>query len=138
MKTASNFWNSQPNKNKAFVIIVAGLVVASTFYSGLFQKSSAVRAFEKATTHRIVGNCDAFVQYVASDTDVWRQRCVSEKERHLRVLPIKEFEVLRSQYERQSGKAFLQVELTREKESYVVNYEMIKMGSGWKIANEIK
>jgi len=46
--------------------------------------------------------------------------------------------VLRVDYIRQDKKAFLQVQLTRDEKSYIVNYEVIKDGLlNWKITNEI-
>ena len=120
------------------IIIAVALLISISIFSGFFDKIFIKRSFEKAFFYRAVGNCDAFVQYVAKDQDKWRDRCVEEKKREGTAIPIKDFKVLRVDYIRQDRKAFLQVQLTRDEKSYVVNYEVVKEGLfNWKITNEI-
>lgn len=118
-------------------ITLIGVIVAGSIVFGTFDKFFIKRTFEKAFFYRAVGNCHAFVEYMATDQDKWLERCIKEKERN-NAIPIKDFEVLRVNYLRQEKEAFLQVQLTREEKPYTVNYGMVKTGISWKITNEIK
>ena len=115
-------------------IIGIGILISASIFFGVFDKFFIGRTFEKAFFYRTVGNCDEFVQYMAVDKDKWLDRCIKEKERD-NAIPIKDFEILR--IDRQPDRAFLQVQLTREKDPYTAHYEMIREGWKWKIVNEI-
>lgn len=127
-------------KNQVFnipiFIIAISILIAGAIIFDPFGKFFIKRTFEKAFFYRTVGNCDVFVEYMAVNKDKWLKRCIKEKERD-NTIPIKDFEVLRVNYIRPQKKAFLQVQLTREEKSYILNYEMIKTGTKWKITNEI-
>jgi len=126
------------NKKMIVLIIVIGIAIlfSGAIVFGAFDKFFIKRTFEKAFFYRVVGNCDAFIEYMATDKDEWLNRCLKEKKRE-EAIPIKNFEVLRVNYMGREKKAFLQVQLTREEHTYTVNYEMVKQGLKWKITNEI-
>lgn len=121
-------------RNIALAIIGVGIVISVMVYGGVFNKMSAKNAFEKAFFYRMVGNCESFAQYVVN-TEYWNPKCLSEKGSG-GIPPIKEFEILRTQYDKRLGKAFLQVSFIRDGEPYVFSYEMVKTEHGWQIANE--
>jgi len=116
------------------LIVGLGILVALLIFFGTFEKFFIGSTFEKAFFYRTVGNCEQFVQYLAIDKDKWLERCIKEKKRD-NAIPIKDFEILR--IDRQGDRAFLQVQLTREKDPYTAHYEMKKEGWKWKIVNEI-
>lgn len=125
-----------PKLSIPIIVIGVAILFSGAMIFGTFDKFFIKRTFEKAFFYRAVGNCDAFIEYMATDKDKWLDRCLKEKKRE-ETIPIKDFEVLRVNYIGREKKAFLQVQLTREERAYTVNYEMVKQGLKWKIANEI-
>lgn len=113
--------------------VVAGislliLVVSVTYFLFVFDIGFnstyfAKRDFNSAFYARMAGDCDKFIQYVVQEYEQeWFSRCLQEKQRY-RTLPITEFGIKNISINNE--KAFLQTELTREKDkSYAVNYEM--------------
>ena len=120
----------------AITIIGMGIIISAIIASGIFDKFLIKHNFEKAFFYRTVGNCNAFIEYIATDRENWLNRCLKEKNRE-DTIPIKDFDVLRISHNGQDRKAFLQVQLTRGENSYTVNYEMVKEGLTWKINQEI-
>lgn len=123
-------------KKKVPIIIISASVLLSLFIVfGVFDNFFIKQSFEKAFFYRSVGNCEAFEQYIAIDKDLWLEKCIKEKKGN--TPSIKSFEILRIDYSKASGKAFLQVELDRNTKPYTVNYEMVKQGFKWRIYQEI-
>ncbi len=123
----------------SFVIIIIGTFIA-LFIFGQFDKFFIKKSFEKAFFYRMVGNCEAFINYISVDKNDWQNRCEREKNKES-ASPIRNFKILRVDYLRDNPpKALLQVELTRDEgRSYIQHYEMVKFGvTSWKITNEFK
>ena len=119
------------------LIIGVGVIIAGSIYAGVFDKHFIKSSFEEAFFYRSVGNCEEFSKFMINDQNEWFERCEKEKE-YEGTVPLKDYEVLRIDKELFSNRAFLQVELTRDKDPYVVHYEMNKDGFKWLITNEIQ
>lgn len=132
---------------KRSIIIVSALVLVFILIGsfiidlGINSKYFIRKSFGSAFMYRITGDCDAFAEYLSRDTEDWKKRCEEEKGQVKQ--EIRNFKVQNISYNFGSNRAFLQVELTRNKSdmteySYSVNYEMKKYGFTWKIDQELK
>jgi len=119
------------------VLVLAGLFLVSI---GINSKFFIKKQFNQAFEYRSTGDCNSFANYLYQDVDEWRSTC--EKEKAHDAEPIRHFTVQNISHEFGSGRAFLQVELTRNAKgkdyTYSVNYEMKKDGLKWKIDQEKK
>lgn len=136
------------NKNKFFFFglllpLVVIFLLAMFFVDvGINNSYYIKRDFNKAFLYRTTGNCEAFVKYINKDQDSWRSKCEEEKLTKSGQQPIKSFKIVRISHDLLSDKSFLQVEIVRrvgldKDSSYVVNYEMRRIGILWKIDQEI-
>ncbi|MDD4931078.1 MAG: nuclear transport factor 2 family protein [Candidatus Colwellbacteria bacterium] len=91
----------------------------------------AGKDFEKAFDSRLTGNCDKFMEYIATDNETWKERCLSEKS--LASIPFFNFDIKRITVA--GDRAFIQSEMTRGSltNTYMVTYEMILRDGRWMI-----
>jgi hypothetical protein len=124
-------------KYGAETIIIIGVIVIIIMFSSTFIETYIIkRSFSDAFFYRAVGNCGSFIEYVAKDKQVWFDKCLSEKAPN-GDRQIADYQILRIEYSRKIGKAFIQAKITRDgQKPYIVNYEMIKVGLRGLITNE--
>lgn len=130
------FLNYLKNNIVFFSIIIFSVILATLIFSGKIEEIILKKSFEKAFFYRMVGDCDSFISYVEKNKEIWREKCLDEKN-SLGTEPIRDFRIIRLTYSNKLQKAFLQVEVTRSSKPYMINYEMIRDGFGGLIANEI-
>ncbi len=135
-------------KYKSQILFGTGVILLTVFFVGLFfvdiginSKFFIKRDFNKAFQYRLTGDCDSFLVYVNRDIEKWKERCEEEKSEDKE--PIRRFKIQQISHKFFSGRAFLQIEVTRnilgkEDFTYSVNYEMVKSGLDWKIDQKIK
>ena len=132
--------------NRRFVVIFTSalilmFIIASCFIVdiGINSKFFIKRDFKKAFEYRVTGDCDSFVRYLNKDATKWKERCEQEKNGYR---PIRNFKIQNVSHKLGSGRAFLQVELTRNVSgkdySRSVDYEMRKIGFIWKIDQNLR
>ncbi len=126
------------NKLSSLIIglVVLGILIFFTFFYdiGLNSKYFVQRDFSKAFLLRKTGNCEEFIKYINQDWYKWISRCYEEKNRE-NTYSIKEFKV--KDVTINGNRSFLQVELKREKDDYLVNYEMKRIRGKWFIDQQI-
>jgi hypothetical protein len=148
-------------------IIPLGLLASVTILYFLFIFDIGIntsyfikRDFTTAFLARKTGNCDLFIEYIYTDKEKWRERCIKEKDGD--ASPIKEFFI--KEITTKGNLAFLQVHLKRDippkvrfsldkeefeilEKGYIVNYDLIKDNSAkfiffprtrWLIKNEVR
>ena len=118
--------------------VIFGFVFAGLFLIdiGINSKFFIKKDFNQAFQHRTTGDCASFADYLYRDAEKWYSTCEKEKARNAE--PIRNFTIQNISHKSGSDRAFLQVELTRNKDTYSVNYEMKKTGLKWKINQEKK
>lgn len=120
------------------IVVLLGLFILDF---GINSKYFIKKHFNNAFLARTTGNCSLFAEYLNEGINEWVDRCEDEKKREGN--PIGNFVIKSISHEFLSDRAFLQVQLTRnrtfeEDYDYLVNYEMRKNGFIWKIDQEIK
>lgn len=128
--------------NNELLLCVTGLVLFviliffTFFYDiGLNGKYFVKRDFSRAFLLRQTGNCEEFIKYVNQDWYRWISACYEEKRNTNFGHPIKEFKV--KEITINGDRSFLQVELKREEDDYVVNYEMKRIRGKWFIDQQM-
>lgn len=125
-----------------FAMVLAGVLFIGFFILdiGINSKYFIEKDFNNAFQYRVTGDCDAFASYINVDEKGWKERCESEKTQD--VASIREFKIQNISHKFLSNRAFLQVELTRKTadkdNAYSASYEMMKVGFGWRINQELK
>jgi len=124
-------------KNKLSLVITIIFLVLLAFFTsfydiGLNSKYFVKKDFTEAFLLRQTGDCEEFVKYLNQDWANWDLRCYQEKSS---VNSIKNFKIKNITIN--GARSFLQVELLRNKDSYVVNYEMVRSKGRWFIDQRI-
>lgn len=120
-----------------FTIIFLVLIFVGLFFVdiGINSNFFIKKHFNQAFKYRITGDCESFLNYIYSDNQKWKERCKYEKNKEKD--PIRVFFIKEISHNFFSDRSFLQVELTRSKTPYTINYEMKKDGLLWKIDQQI-
>jgi len=135
------------NKIVIFSIIVIIFIIPYFLFIldiGINSKYFIRKDFNNAFLSRKTGNCSVFKKYIIRDVEKWGERCIKEKDREyplIKLFSIKEITI-------NKNLAFLQTELERDSESYLVTYNMQRTNKDkflfifpktkWMIINEFR